>query len=210
MTFKKTEKEILKAIVKYGRENHSMAMVLNKSRLLEDRGIVVAFYGNLNHVFLDKRKYDWEDANALSYITELISLIKYLIQNHLITLLSTNTEQVHVLGRQESRLSRPGYIEVDDAYLEVESNMGNWIDRVTHKQTYWPNGYPEQELPLSQYLECSFSISQELRDLVKHNFKTEGQIRFQKQQRLTWISIIVAVIIGISSLIIGVIGILIR
>lgn len=210
MTFKKTEKEILTAIVKYGKGNHSMAMVLNKSRLLEDRGIVIAFYGNSNHVFMDKRLYDFDDANALSYLTELISLIKYLIQNRLITILSTNSETVHVLGRQKARLTKPGYIEVEDAYLEVESDMGNWIDRATHEQTYWPNGYTVQELPLSRYLECSFSISQELKDLVKHNFKTEEQIRFQKQQRLMWISIIVATVIGLCSLIISVISIIIR
>ena len=43
MTFKKTEKEIIKAIVKYGEKEHSMAKGLNKSKLLENRGLVIAF-----------------------------------------------------------------------------------------------------------------------------------------------------------------------
>ena len=59
MAFKKTEKDILKAIVKYGERESSMAIVINKSRLLEKMGIVVAFGHNRNHVFYDKQKYDW-------------------------------------------------------------------------------------------------------------------------------------------------------
>jgi hypothetical protein len=43
----------------------------------------------------------------------------------------------------------------------------------------------------------AFSVSQELRELVKHNFKSEEEVRFVKQQRLTWISIVVALLIGL-------------
>lgn len=206
MALKKTEKDILKAIVKYGERESSMAIVINKSRLLEKMGIVVAFGHNRNHVFYDKQKYDWQDAKALGYITELISLIKYLIENRLITVLPDRVRSTHVIGRQNSRLAKLDYIEVDDAFLEVESDMGNWIDKITREQTYWPNGFSEIELPLSEYLECSFSISQELRDLVKNNFMTEEQVRFQQQQRLTWISIIVTGIIGLAGLIIAIIS----
>ena len=100
------------------------------------------------------------------------------------------------------------HIEVDDAFLEVESNMGNWIDKRTNEQTYWPNCFSEQEIPISQYLECSFSISQELRDLVKNDFKSEEQIRFQKQQRLQWVSIFVTGIIGLAGLVLAIIGLI--
>ena len=210
MTFKKTEKEIIRAIVKFGEKENSMAMVLNKSKLLEKRGIVIAFASSQNYVFYDKKKYDWEDAKAISYISELISLLKYLITNRLITILPINVRELHVVGRQHSILSRPGYIEVDDAILEVDSDMGNWIDIVTHQQTYWPNYYTEKELPISSYLECWFSVSQELKDLVGNDFLTEEQLRFKKQQRLTWISIIVALFIGIASIIMNVIGLFLQ
>ena len=76
MTFKKSEKEIIKAIVKYGEKDNSMAKVLNKSQLLEKKGIVIAFASGRNYVFCDKKKYDWEDAKAISYVAELISLIE--------------------------------------------------------------------------------------------------------------------------------------
>ena len=199
MTFKKTEKEIIKAIVKYGEDEHSMANVLNKSQLLEKKGIVIAFGSNHNHVFYDKQKYDWEDANAVSYIAELISLIKYLIANRLITILPIHTRYTHVVGRQNSKFMKLSNIEVDDAILYVGSNMGNWLDKRTNEQTYWPNGFSEEEFPISKYLECSFSVSQELKDLVKHGFKTEEQWRFSRQQWLTWISILVALGIGLLS-----------
>lgn len=210
MTFKKTEKEIIKAIVKYGEKEHSMAKVLNKSKLLENRGLVIAFASGRSYVFCDKQKYDWEDAKAISYISELISLLKYLIANRLITILPINLREVFAVGRHYSKPLRPGHLEVNDAILEVDSNMGNWIDKKTNEQTYWPHCYSDKELPISTYLECFFSVSQELKDLVNNEFKTEEQIRFEKQQRLTWISIAVAGAVGLLSLIIGVIGLLIR
>lgn len=210
MTFKKTEKEIIKAIVKYGEKEHSMAKVLNKSKLLENRGLVIAFASGRSYVFSDKQKYEWEDAKAISYISELISLLKYLIANRLITILPINVRVVFAVGRHYSKPYRPGYLEVDDAILDVDSNMGNWIDKATNEQTYWPSCYSEKELPISAYLESFFSVSQELKDLVDNDFKTEEQIRFEKQQRLTWISIAVAGAVGLLSLIISVIGLLIR
>lgn len=201
MTFKKSEKEIIKAIVKYGEKDNSMAKVLNKSQLLEKKGIVIAFASGRNYVFRDKKKYDWEDAKAISYVAELISLIRFLVDNRLITILPINLREAHVLGRQQARLASPGYTEVDDAILEVDSNMGNWIDKATKEQTYWPSCYEERVLPISTYLECWFSVSQELRDLVDNNFKSEEQIRFEKQQLLTRVSIIVAIILGLLGIV---------
>ena len=78
MTFKKTEKEIIKAIVKYGEKENSMAKIINKSQLLENRGVVIAFSSGRNYVFLDKNKYEWDDKRALGYVSEFISLLQYL------------------------------------------------------------------------------------------------------------------------------------
>ena len=59
MTFKKTEKEIIKAIVKFGEKENSMAKVLNESKLLEKRGIVIAFASSRNYAFFDKNERIW-------------------------------------------------------------------------------------------------------------------------------------------------------
>ena len=48
---------------------------------------------------------------------------------------------------------------------------------------------------------CTFSVSEELRELVKNNFRSEDEIRFRKQQCLTWVSIIAATLIGILGII---------
>lgn len=199
MTFKKTEKEIIKAIVKYGDVKNSMAQVINESQLLEKRGIAIAFgaHGtNCTYVFFDKKRYDFEDNKALGYIAEMLSLIRTLIVNRLITLLPVNSRGADVIGRRKYRLARPGWIELEDAMIDVDSNMGNWCD-YNNQQAYWPNRYTEQELPVSQFMDCWFTVSQELKELVKHDFKSEEQVRFEKQQRLTWISIAVALCLGL-------------
>ena len=55
MNFKKTEKEIIKAIVKYGGEVKSLVDVLNRSQLLEKRGIAIVPQNSLiNYIFLHK------------------------------------------------------------------------------------------------------------------------------------------------------------
>ena len=204
MTFKKTEKDIIKAIVKYGGDVKSLSEVLNKSELFEKKGIVVAFDSNQSYLFFDKQKYNYDDKWPLGYITELISLIQYLIQNRLITVLPINERVSLVIGKKASKYARPEVIETDDAYILVGSKY-DWRDKKTRDQTYWPNHYSEKELPLYNYLNCWFSVSQELKDMVKHGFKSEDQVRFNKQQRLTWISIFVAATIGIASLVINII-----
>jgi len=207
MTFKKTEKEIIKTIVKYGGDAKSLAVVVNESELFEKKGIVVVFDSDQNYLFFDKQKYDWDDKKSLGYITELISLLKYLIQNRLITILPTRGQAPLVIGRKISQYVKLNAIETDDAIIWVGSRC-DWMDKMTHNQTYWPNCYSEKELPLQLYLNCWFSVSQELEDLVKNGFKSEEQVRFQKQQCLTWISIFVAAAIGIAGLIIGIINII--
>ena len=209
MTFKKSEKDIIKAMVKYSGEVKSLAKIINKSQLLENRGVVIAFSSGRNYVFLDKNKYEWDDKRALGYVSEFISLLQYLSDSRLITIHSNKESGAIVLGRKQAKWVRPNYIDVEDALLEVEGNMGNWFD-ANNQQSYWPNCYSEQELPIARYLDCSLSVSQELKDLVKNDFKTEEQIRFEKQQRLTWISIAVAGGIGIASLIMSVMGLILR
>ena len=204
MNFKKTEKEIIKTIVKYGGDVKSLSEVLNKSELLEKKGIVVAFENNQSYLFFDKQKYNWEDKRPLGYLTEMVSLLKYLIQNRLITVLPLREQVSLVIGRKASRYSTLDTIETEDAFIKVGSRY-DWIDKKTHDQTYWPESISESDLPLYEYLNCWFSVSQELKDMVKNGFRSEEQNRFKKQQRLTWISIFVAAAIGIASLVINII-----
>lgn len=207
MTFKKTEKEIIKTIVKYGGDVKSLSEVLNKSRLLEKKGIVVAFENNQSYLFFDKQKYNYDDKRPLGYLTELISLLKYLIQNRYITVLPIRERVSLVIGREESRYWKSDSIETYDAIIRVGPRY-DWIDKKSRDQTYWPESISEKDLPLYEYLNCWFSVSQELKELVKHGFRSEEQVRFNKQQHLAWMSVFVAVAIGIAGLAIGIINLM--
>lgn len=202
MTFKKTEKEIIKAIVKYDGKAKSLAEVFNKSQLLEKKGIGIVQHGGKNMVFLRKDLYDdWFHNDGLGYIAELLSLIDTLIKQKYLVMIPFCTESTLVIGAEESRWLKPEIILVNgNEHICVADRMENWFS-ATGEQKYWPYKYSERDLPIGNTFNMAFSVSQELRELVKHNFKSEEEVRFIKQQRLTWISIAVAAAIGLLGII---------
>ena len=202
MTFKKTEKEIIKTIVKYDGKAKSLAEVFNKSLLLEKKGIGIVQYGGKNMVFLRRDLYDdWFHNDGLGYIAELLSLIDTLIKQKYLVMIPFCTEGALVIGAQESRWLKPEVILVNgNEYICVADRMENWFS-ATREQKYWPCVYSDRELPIGNTFNMAFSVSQELRELVKHNFKSEEEVRFIKQQHLTWISIAVAAAIGLLGII---------
>ena len=207
MTFKKIEKEIIKAIVKYGDGKCSLAEALDKGKLLEKKGIAIIYENGRSFVFLDKTFHeDWFANDGLGYVAELIALKELLIQMRLITLIPYVCAYSHTIGVNGFRGVKPDVYQTNDNEMICLADRNvNWFDN-NRNQKCWPCEFSEKEMPLAHFFNSSYSVSQELRDLVKHSFKTEEEIRFIKQQRLTRVSIIVAVIIGLASLIIGVIG----
>lgn len=207
MKFKKTEKEIIKTIVKYDGEVNSLAEVINKSELLEKRGIAVATDGNMSFIFLKKDRYDYDDKEPLGYVTELVSLINTLVEKRLLVIIPLDASPELVIGRKASRWYKPGLVVVDEKeYVQVDRNMFDWLNS-KGEQIYWPVNCPEKTLPVCKTIYSWFTVSQELKDLVEHNFETEEERRFIKQQQLTWISIAVTAFIGIAGLIIAIISI---
>lgn len=196
MKFKKTEKEIIEAIVKYDGEVKSLAEVINKSGLLEKRGIAYVTYGGKGTIFLRNDKYDIDDKEPLGYVADLVSLINLLIEKRYIITMPLESGRELVIGRKSSRWFKPELIIVDESELVDVDNMFYWIDS-KRAQIYFPVDCPENVLPVGKTLYSWFTVSQELKDLVENNFKTEEDIRFEKQQWLTWISIGVALIIGL-------------
>lgn len=198
MIFKQTEKEFIKAIIKYGGKVKSLAEVINKSHLLEDRGIAVVLYNQNNHIFLSKKKYNFDSKEPLGYISEIVSLINSLIEKRLIIIIPLVSDDVLVIGREQSRYgNKMDTLVVDEREIvEVGSDMFNWRS-TTGEQIYWPISCPDSVIPFGKIFNYWFTVSQELKDLVKHKFKTEEERRFSKQQRLMWISIFVALFIGL-------------
>lgn len=208
MTFKKSEKEIIKTMVKYGEKNDkSLAEVLNESKLLEKRGIAIVYQSGMLYVFTDKHHYDYEDSNkAFSYIAELMSLVTMLIDNRYIVINHIANSYTNTIGVNGFRGINPEWYQTDrgERICLADRNV-NWFDTNGH-QKCWPFHFSNNEMPLAHFFNSPFSVAQELRDLVKNHFKTEEQVRFDKQQRLTWISIAVTGFIGLAGLIIALIS----
>lgn len=208
MKFKKSEKEIIKTIVKHGGSVISLADVINKSHLLEKKGIAI-LPNNRNLMYIRKDMYeDWDDKEPYGYIAEFASLLQYLIDNRLLIPIPYNGSTPLVIGKEKSSWGMQGTITVNDGegIITPEHEFFYWFEK--GQQAYWPCECSENFLPISQLLTDNYTISKELQELVKHNFKSEEERRFAKQQCLTWISIIIAGLIGLGSLIINMIMLL--
>lgn len=198
MTFKRTEKEIIKTIVKYDGEVKSLSEVINKSGLLEKRGIAIATDGRKSTIFIKKDRYDDEDKEPIGYVAELISLINMLVEKRYIITIPFSASPELIIGRKKSRWHKPGWIIVDEKEF-VDENLFNWLDS-KGEQIYWPVTCQEASFPVGNTIYCWFTVSQELKELVSNKFRTEEDRRFIKQQWLTWISIFVALIIGLMGI----------
>ena len=204
MKFKKTEKEIIKAIVKYGDGKCSLAEALDKDKLLEKKGIAIIHENGRNYVFLDMAVHeDWFANDGLGYVAELIALKELLIQNRDLILIPYVHAYSHTIGVNGFNGVKPDvYTTNDNEVICLADRNVNWFDN-NRNQKCWPCDYSEKEMPLAQFFNCAYSVSQELRDLVKHNFKTAEEIRFSKQQFATWVSIGVALMIGLLGIFIN-------
>lgn len=202
MNLNKTDKEFIRAIVKYDGKAQSLADVLNKSRLLEKRDIGIVQYCNKNIIFLRKDIYEeWLDRNGLGYVVGLLSLIDTLIKKKYITMIPVITDDILVIGAKESRWLRREIISVNDnEAICVADRNENWFD-ASDPQKYWPCTFADDELHIGSIFNVAFSVNEELRTLVKNDFKSEEEIRFKKQQRLTWFSIVAATAIGLLGII---------
>lgn len=201
MNLNKAEKEFIRAIVKYDGKAQSLADVLNKSRLLEKRGIGIVQHYDKNIIFLRKDIYEeWFDRNGLRYVEELLSLIDTLIKEKYIKLVSSVTDNILVVGAKKSRMICLDFISVNDnETICLADRNENWFDSYNH-QMYWPCKFTDDELYLGNIFNA-YSVSEGLRTLVNNNFKSAEEIRFIKQQRLTWISIVAAAVLGILGII---------
>ena len=197
MTYKNTEKEIIKAIVKYGEKTSTLADVINKSRLFEKRGVAIVRKDGNNIVYLRNEKYDMESEHiGLGYIAEFLSLVDTLIQQRHLVMIPCQKSNTFVYGAEQNNWQQLDILFVNkNERISFEFPKG-WFN-VKGEQIRWPIYFTDNDLNIGNKLNLAFTVSQELKDLVKNNFKSEEQIRFEKQQLATWISIGVALFIGL-------------
>ena len=200
MEYKNTEKEIIKALVKYEGKAGTIADALTQSKVLERHGVVIVPKGYEFFAFFDKELYhDWDD---IGYLVELLSVIDSLTTSRDIRLISQNGPR-HVIGKNKAEYIKLNVILVDGKdYIITEGFDGPNYLNSNEQQVYWPNKFPDNQFkfPVSK-LTYSYSISPDLKELVKHNFKSEEEIRFSKQQFVAWFAIGVSLLLGILGVI---------
>lgn len=202
MNLNKTDKEFIRSIVEYDGKAQSLADVLNNSRLLEKRGIGIVRHCGKNIIFLRKDIYEeWFNRNGLGYVAGLLSLIDTLIKKKYITMIPFVTDDILVIGAKESKWLRPDFISVNDnEVICLTDRNENWFD-ASNPQKYWPCTFTDDDLHIGNIFNVAFSVNEELRTLVKNDFKSEEEIRFKKQQWATWFSIAMAFVIGLLGII---------
>lgn len=202
MNLNKIDKEFIRAIIKYDGKAQSLADVLNKSRLLEKRGIGIVLHCGKNIIFLRKDIYEERFyRNGLGYVVGLLSLIDTLIKKKYITMIPFVTDDILVIGAKESKWLRPEFISVNDnEVIWLADRNENWFD-ASNPQKYWPCKFTDDDLHIENIFNVAFSVNEELRTLVKNNFKSAEEIRFLNQQWATWISITVAFGFGLLGII---------
>lgn len=98
MKYKKTEKEIIKALVKYEGKTRTIADALTQSKVLECHGVVIVPNGHDFFAFFDKKLYhDWDN---IGYLAEFLSVIDSLITSRNILLISQKGP-CHVIGKNK-------------------------------------------------------------------------------------------------------------
>lgn len=207
MAYKKSEKEFIKAIVKYGDDAESLADAINKSHLLEKRGWNIVVSDDRNYyLFYRRDQYDYEDEQKVrGFLAELLALLHKLYSERLLIAFPSSHTRPLVIGKENVTRYRIDINTVDNGkefIMLTQMGLG-WYNRNKESLYFW-NDCTQMVRSYEEQLFSAYHVSQELKDLVKNDFKSEEEIRFKKQQLLTWISIAVAVIIGLLGLIINI------
>lgn len=204
MKFSKEEKEIVKAIVQCENQGGNLALALNFSRLLEKQGIAFVDADCARMVFLRKDLYpDFFPFNDNApYVSILLNLIEKLVKNGHIILGESCYADPLVIGAIHSQWAKPGLVVVNgNEFIIVEGPGKGWYGADKQEKYFWWNKWDSQFSKVSNYLHSDYCVSEELKELVKNDFKTDEEIRFAKQQLVTWISIGVAILLGVLGII---------
>lgn len=207
MKFSKEEKQIIKVMVECENKGGNLALVLNFSRLLEKNGVGIVCAGGSKSVFLRKDLYPdyFPGRNSSPYVSMLFNLIEKLVKNNHLICRGSMMAKPLVIGAIDSDWKRSDVIvvygEKGPDIVVLEGPFAGWFGSDRQEKYWMCDDWDDQLSRVERYLYSSYSVSEELKDLVKHNFKTEEQIRFAKQQLTTWVGIGVAILIGILGII---------
>lgn len=138
-----------------------------------------------------------EGFSKFNQLCEILFLLKYLEDNRFINLYGFNTNlDCKVYNRRKYKYMEGNY------YLQRENGtVAGFLDSKFIS-------YSDLGKLLERYSYSLFYVSEALRALVQNDFKTEEQIQFEKNYELSKKSLRLAYLIGIATLIIGLISII--
>jgi hypothetical protein len=200
MRFSKTEKKIIKAIVKYRDKAESLADMFNKSHLLEKNGWnIVVMNDATYYLFYRNDLYTDEDEQKVQgLLAELLALLDKLYRERLLVAFPSSHNRPLVVGKENVKYGQMDTRSVDNGkeYIDLRQIFFGWYNKNKETLYYWSE-CTDMVKPLERQLFSAYHVSQDLIDLVENDFKLEEEIRFKKQQWATWISIAVALFIGL-------------
>ena len=199
MRFSKTEQKIIKTIVKYREKADSLADMFNKSHLLEKNGWnIVVMDDATYYLFYRIDKFGEDEQKAFGLLAELLALLNKLYRERLLVAFPSSHNRPLVIGKENVKYGQMDTRIVDNGeeFINLNRIFFGWYNK-NRKTLYYHEECTEMVKPLEEQLFSAYHVSQDLIDLVHNNFKSEEDIRFRKQQWLTWISIAVALIIGL-------------
>lgn len=203
MKFSKAEREIVKVMVQYENRGWNLASVLNHCRLLEKHGIGIVNADNADLVCLRKDLYpDYFTNRGKVYVNALLNLVEKLAKNGDLICDSNLNSQPLVIGVDHSAWINIDIIGTSEREIIVLDGPNKGWFGADGEEKYWMcDDWKHQLSRIDQYLYSDYCVSEELKDFVKNNFRTDEEMRFVKQQLITWISIGVSALLGILGII---------
>lgn len=210
MKFNENERVIIKELVKYDNISQStIGRFLDERIFTSGKGIVIMaliYPLNLNStinctiLYYDAEKFKNKEVSDMIYkVIESLLIFNKLEKMGLVSMMQfPNLPQVTLVGCSEKGNLNPNpgvAVEFKNSNQYITTKL-EWKDE--HGNVIYNNMKIEDSILNTATLFNSIIwVSPELKELVKHNFQTEDNRKFKKQQKLTWLAIAVAILMPI-------------
>lgn len=208
------ERKIIDIIANVGIDNtDTFSRILQEKYFTEERGRILI----VNHVTKDVLLYlRIEDFNIISQrikaigeLWELISLVSYLNDERLLTVLDIpSNSQIDFMfqgfsgGINSSQESITFKDKDGTTSLILPDKITKYDGSISFKSVSFRDLYE----PISKKLSCIIYPTEGLIFLVNNKYKTNEDLKFGKQNIISWVSICIAFLIGLISIVLSIIS----
>ena len=210
--FNQRERKIIEIISNVGIDNtDTFSKILQEKYFTEERGRILI----INHVTKDVLLFlRIEDFNIISQRTkaigelwELISLVSYLIDERLLTVLDMQSNsQIDFLYQGFSRgiNSSPASITFQDKDGTTSLILPDKITKSDGSISFKSVSFRDLYEPINKKLSGLIYPTEGLIFLVNNKYTTSEDLKFNKQNIISWVSIFIAFLIGLISIILSI------